>query len=457
MPEVDKIVHLLRLRGPTRSGDVASELRMSRATLSRRVREIRSDLIVLGRGRATRLALRHPDRRRPFPLYEVPETGLPMNLGGLVPTRSGEWFLEAENPPSMLLHDDFRDGLFPGWPWFLEDLRPSGFLGRAFGRRVAKLLGYPPDPGQWTDLQIAEALSRFGANLPGCFILGEMAFDESQRVRIAADNRTRTTDTSKEYPLRAEEALGEQEDIGSSAAGEQPKFTTTIQEADDSTPREVLVKFSPPVNTPSGRRWADLLRAEFYAAQVLADHGFQTARTRILEAGGRAFLESTRFDRTGNMGRRGVVSLRALDAAFVGSASENWAASARALEAAELIHSSDREKIIRLHCFGELIGNSDMHFGNISFFLAERFPLPLCPVYDMLPMYFRPTSAGEIRRANLAPNLPRPENETAWRETWPVAYEYWKRVSRSAEISRAFRQIARESIRTVERLRQLSG
>ncbi len=451
-----RLLHHLRVNGPTRSSDLVAQLGLSRATLSRRVRDLGSAVVVVGKGRATQLAARHPDGDPAFPLYRISEPGRATAVGQLTPIETGEWFLQSSDCPPALCHGEFKQGLFPGWPWFLDDLRPAGFLGRAFAKQIARLLDYDTDPGRWSDLQVATALGRFGSKLAGNFILGESALDEFQREKVRIAEGFYRNNTPAIYPEKAERVLNDGEEFGSSAGGEQPKFTTLVCDTQEAPPREVIVKFSPPTDTPAGRRWADLLWAEHLANQTLAEYGFVVARTRVLEYGGRAFLESTRFDRVNASGRRGVVSLRALDAAYIGQSSENWAVCARRLHAADLIDANDRDSIVRLHCFGELIGNSDMHFGNVSFFLPDERPLPLCPIYDMLPMRFRPTAAGEIRETKLAPNLPRPENETAWQEMWPAALDYWKRLARSREVSGDFRQIATGAIDALQRIRTLA-
>lgn len=51
----------------------------------------------------------------------------------------------------------------------------------------------------------------------------------------------------------------------SSAGGEQPKFTIREKKQDGSI-THWLIKFSPPANTPSGIRWADLLICKHIAA-----------------------------------------------------------------------------------------------------------------------------------------------------------------------------------------------
>jgi hypothetical protein len=53
--------------------------------------------------------------------------------------------------------------------------------------------------------------------------------------------------------------------------------------------------------------------------EQLAACGRAASRTDLFQAGGRTFLEVERFDGVGLSGRRGLVSMAALDAEFVGS------------------------------------------------------------------------------------------------------------------------------------------
>jgi hypothetical protein len=65
---------------------------------------------------------------------------------------------------------------------------------------------------------------------------------------------------------------------------------------------------------------ADLLVCEHLAAQTLsAIEGHCAARTRIIQASGRTFLESERFDRSGDLGRSAAVTLFAVEAALIGA------------------------------------------------------------------------------------------------------------------------------------------
>jgi len=83
-----------------------------------------------------------------------------------------------------------------------------------------------------------------------------------------------------------------------------------------------------------------------------------------------------RFDRTVDvLGQRGFVSLL----------TQGW------------VDRDAQAAMGRLHVFGRLIGNSDMHQGNLSFRLVDRGPLPLAPAYDMLPMSLAPSRTGVLR------------------------------------------------------------
>jgi hypothetical protein len=292
-------------------------------------------------------------------------------------------------------------------------MRPQGFLGRHFARRHATLLQVPENPTLWTDDDALHALSLLGGDTPGNLILGEAAcrawLDQVQGHRQAPDAQGWAEDELAEaYPRLAEQALAEGV-VGSSAGGEFPKFTALRREA----AQHVLVKLSGSDGAPGTQRWADLLVCEHLAGQVLHDQlGIPAAASRLLMAAGRTFLEVARFDRHGLFGRSGLVSWAALDGAFFGTAGRPWGEAGRRLAERGWLCAQEAEQLTRLWHFGQLIGNSDMHDGNLSFQLktgttgsdetggsqvssqrdvARLSPrLRLAPVYDMLPMRWRP-------------------------------------------------------------------
>lgn len=460
-PSSQDLLYYLQIHGPTLSSVLVSHFGMSRPTLSRRLQELGDCVVSIGHARATQLAARHKDAASSISLYRVLENGQVEPVGQLTPIQEGEhtqWLLTSETPQPALCQGEFKDGLYPGWPWFLEDVRPAGFLGRAFGKRMAELFQIKEKPEDWTDLELLLTLTGFGSNLSGNFILGYgRALDESQdhKIKVAGGYYANNAPEAS-YSLLAQRSLDDDEEYGSSACGEQPKFTTMVCDTPKQTPRAVIVKFSPELTTPVGRRWADLLCAEHLANQVLRTAGIDSANTRIFEMGDRVFLESERFDRIGPTGRRGLVSLRALDAAYIGQGSGSWADCARKLHAVNLIAANDLERITQLDCFGQLIANTDMHFGNLSFLLPGNAPYPLAPVYDMLPMQFRPSSTGEVIERRFEPKLPKPENQAAWLQMMPVALDYWQQVSSHESISPDFQQIATDAIDALQRIHKIA-
>ncbi|WP_093443035.1 hypothetical protein [Variovorax sp. 770b2] len=80
---------------------------------------------------------------------------------------------------------------------------------------------------------------------------------------------------------------------------------------------------------------------------------------------------------------------RLLNSTFVGPDGRPWEESVRPLTKMGWITGGDLGRIGLLGHFGQLIGNSDMHDGNLSFQPTQgRRPahLQLAPIYDMLPM-----------------------------------------------------------------------
>jgi hypothetical protein len=226
-----------------------------------------------------------------------------------------------------------------------------------------------------------------------------------------------------------------------------------LQDRDRSL-RPVLVKFSPPLGQATGQRWADLLRCEWHALQSLALHGLAAGDAATLDAGNRRFLEIPRFDRHGAAGRRGVVSLESVHTALGGSLPRSWPRAAEDLHRGGLLDDAGLDTIRRLHAFGELIGNTDMHPGNLAFRLDDSLPLQTTPAYDMLPMLWAPGQHGEIVERPFAPAPPLPADRDAWHEAAAWAECFWERVEDDSSIGAAARRQARGCRSFVHRLRQ---
>lgn len=449
-PLEERVFAALRERGASTVRELVARLGASQPSLSRALTALGTRVVRIGRARRSRYAALRDVRGlgSRFPLFRIDRDGRPQHFGELSALAGDGCLVDAPHALAWL-RGSFEDGLFPGLPWFLDDLRPQGFLGRQFAHRFARELGLPDDLARWGDDAVLAALLLRGDDAPGDFVLGEAALDVALR---AAPMPMPEASRASRYAALATAALAG-ESIGSSAAGEQPKFTACVADRAGRV-RHVIVKFSEPVRThASARRWADLLRCEHLAAVLLAEHGHASASTELIESGGRCCLESTRFDRSGQHGRRGFVTLAAWSDAHVGER-DDWPTAARRMLAVGVIDAATLLQIEQRWWFGRLIGNTDMHFGNLGFFLDDRLPLALAPAYDMLPMLYRPAGNGAIVAREFDPPPPLPATLEAWRVAAGWADEYWQRVAACREISTGFRRIARDNHAALQRLRQ---
>jgi len=430
-------------RGVLTARDIAEALDVSQSTVSRLITGMRASRIVrMGRARSSRYALRRSVRSigSTWPLYRIDPDGSPKTIGRLYALEGGRWYVEQDEPWDAVRGVEFPDGLYPGLPWFLQDLRPRGFLGRSFARRYSARLGVPADPRRWSDDDIALALVQLGDNLPGDLVVGETALTAAQMVRTRDVTAVSAGARPVVYPTKADATVSG-EWPGSSAAGEQPKFTVCLSDRPGAT-RHAIVKFSGNGNRAEDRRWADLLVAEHVANGVLSEHGVPCASTQILQSAGRYFLESTRFDRVGEQGRRGLVSLEALDAAFFGALDTPWTDAASRLLADGWLTQADSARLSLLWWFGSFIGNTDMHYGNVSLFLDRARPLALAPAYDMVPMLYRPDSEGYLPNDPIVPPPPLPETRDLWLQAEGLAEAFWSRLASNDWVSAGFRDLA---------------
>ena len=100
--------------------------------------------------------------------------------------------------------------------------------------------------------------------------------------------------------------------------------------------------------------------------------------------------------------------------------------------------AEDIELAERIYDFGLAIGNTDMHFGNISFYVEHDLPFALAPIYDMLPMFYAPLSDGTLRNEPLQSIPPTKESRE-------MAKNFWKSISANANVSTSFRRIAKQN------------
>ena len=440
-----RLTRELRLRGSATATELASAIGISQPTVSRTITAAGDRILRIGRARSTRYALTREIGRAGgrWPLFRIDAGGRGEQLGELRALHEDAFHFQADGDRPALLTPPFESGLFPGLPWFLDDLRPQGFLGRALAQRVATDIGAGPELALWRVDDIALALLRHGSDLPGDLVLGEAMLQQAQNEALNPINVLQPDQRDRHYPTLALAALQGQL-AGSSAGGEQPKFTVTVSDRDQYCP--MIVKFSDRRDSPGGQRWSDLLRCEHVASTLLADAGLRAASNEIVEADGRTFLQSSRFDRTPQLGRCGLLSLAALDAAFYGHGRIDWPRFAEQLALDGWISRDDAQALRRIGWFGALIGNSDMHLGNVSLILTDARPLALAPVYDMLPMQFRPAVSGEIVPRRLVVDLPLPKQRDDWQFAATIAREFWQHTADAAEVSPSMRDIAGDAL-----------
>jgi hypothetical protein len=419
--------------GTASSPELEASVGLSQSAVSRQLRALMAERKILRIG-STRGA-RYGSLRSiegigsQWPVHRVDPRGSVQILGTLHALAANEYYFEATDSSFAW------GGLSSGLPYFLQDQRPAGFLGRAVPRRYPEL-NLPQRVSDWNDDHYLRYLVQRGSDVVGDLIVGKSALNEylatvGQRVPLQPSDRER------EYPRLANEVM-EGGLPGSSAHGEHPKFATLIEESSKIT--HVLVKFSPTMGTPAGRRWSDLLVAEHLAHEVLRDAKISAAQSRIDHFADQAFLEVTRFDRKGRNGRIGVTSLFAIDTAQYG-ALDNWAAAAERLHSDGSIDANTLETIRLLAAFGALIANTDRHFGNLAFFDRYDGNFSLAPVYDMLPMLFAPEHAQVVART-FTPEPPTADTLRVYGRARDLAATYWQRLSEDRRISSEFRAMS---------------
>ncbi len=414
--------HADRLRlslaqGPLSARQLAEKLEVSQPTVSRSIAALGIEIVRIGAGRAIQYALRDSGRGiEDVPVYRVAADGTIRRLGVLMPVRPDGFVMRRENGATL-----YSESL----PWWLLDMRPQGFLGRAYAEHHAAALGLPPRLTEWSETHVLRALVAHGENVVGNLLLGDISRDRF------VDAAAPTSVDRAQYPSLAEAA--ERGEIpGSSAGGEQPKFVAF-------TDRHVLVKFSSVPDNPVSRRWCDLLAAEHLAAQVLLGAGVPASISQLLDIDGRRFLEIERFDRLGSLGRRALHSLTSVEAEFVGNAASPWPTLVSTLADNGTVTAEAAAGASLLYAFGTLIGNTDMHNGNLSFVGEHGKPYQLAPAYDMLPMAFAPRSGGalpsELPPARLHPGV-QPDD---WRCALSLADEFIARMDGANSFSDAWR------------------
>lgn len=430
----DSILERLRT-GVQTTSDLGARLGVGPSTLSRALTALQRDgrVLKIGTTRGARYGLHRmvAGTGPAWPVLRIDAAGAAHELGRLHALEPHHHYFDS--PQAALT------GLTDGIPYFLQDQRPAGFLGRAVPANHADLQ-LPQRVQDWTDDHYLLWLTRRGADCVSDLIVGSEAFDrhlESLKTRAVLS----MADRPQAYAQLADTVMAHGLP-GSSAHGEQPKFTALLERPGQRA--QVIVKFSPPDTTAIGQRWSDLLVAEHLAHVHLRGAGIAAAQSTLLRAGGRMFLEVERFDRNGADGRIGVVSLLAVDAARFGRL-DNWSSAATRLANHGQLPAADAATIHVLEAFAMLIANIDRHFGNLALFDRYDGRFTLAPVYDMLPMLFAPADGQLVERRFEPPN-PTTGLLSAWARALELAEGYWQRVADDGRISTEFRGICARNL-----------
>ncbi len=431
MERVEQLLGVLRSRGLLRGAEIQRALGISQPVMSRLIREAGSRVCRFGRSVATRYAVPREVNGigRQAPVFRVDDRGQAHRHGVLHFLAGGGTWLERVSGDGQA---------FPELPPFLEDMRLQGYIGRRFPARYPELT-LPSRITDWNDDHHVIALASRGEDCVGNLIIGEESLDRF--LSQSAQHHPR-----EDYPRLAAGALAGQP--GSSAGGEHPKFVTSTEE------RGVLVKFAAG-DGGAADRWRDLLVCEHLALEVLQEAEIPVPRSACFDVDGSRYLELERFDRIGRKGRRGVISLYALNCHYLGEPFDSWSrATQRIVEEPTLSLDADQaERLVWLDTFGDLIGNTDRHFGNCCFFAEEarQLSLTLAPVYDMLPMVFAPADGNLVERP-FAPRPPSTLNLHVWHQAASLAQTYWSRLCQEERLSPGFRLIAANCRETLSKM-----
>jgi hypothetical protein len=439
------VLTILRLTHRLPAADLLARLGVSRATMTRAIRTLGAAVVTRGQARRKAYAARRALRGdvAPLPLFRVDAAGRGSEIAQLDLVYPQGCALKLAADFDWPLPAEMADGWFEGLPYPLEDMRPQGFLGRQFARRNAALLQVAENPDNWSEDDALYAMALLGDDLPGDLIVGEPAYRRFLAQVQAGGDFLSEEDAEAGYLERAQAALANGF-VGSSAGGDFPKFTARRMTRGE--PAHFIVKFSGTDDSAGALRFADLLVCEHLALETVARQlGIEASASRVMQAGGRTFLEVRRFDRHGAFGRSPVCSWLALNAALFGLGGLSWATGAAALLERGLIETGTAQAIARLWHFGRLIGNTDMHDGNLAF----RPGLSLAPVYDMLPMLYAPVRGVELPERIFAPPLPLPAEEASWRKAVDAAAGFWQLAAADTRISAGFRLTCAENAQTV--------
>ncbi len=432
--DLEKLIEtLIASRTTITAKEVCDELNISQAKFSRISTKIKDKIISYGKGKSTRYAIRRKVEGlgSEFPIYILNNMGVVIHAANIKCIQAKGFIVDSLIP-------EIKSLAYSDLPYWLDDLRPSGFIGKLIPRKHPEL-NFPQDVRLWDSTSCIHYWTLLAWDLIGNFIIGEKAYELYLQDLKNPQHAVNQNKLAEQYNSIADEVLS-LGTAGSSAGGEQPKFLAFNQEQQ----KRVLVKFSPFTKGSLTDRRKDLLISEHICHVVLnkIQPGL-AAESEIVISDSRLFLEIQRFDRTGISGRRGLISLNALDSQFTGSHG-SWREIALELFQNTIISKDMLDNILWRYYFGLLIANNDMHSWNLSFYCLGEKITALAPVYDMLPMFYAPLHE-QISDKAFEFKLPPPQDVNIWQDCLKTALRFWQEVSEQRLISDTFRKIAEKN------------
>jgi len=110
-----------------------------------------------------------------------------------------------------------------------------------------------------------------------------------------------------------------------------------------------------------------------------------------------------------------------------------------------------------LYAFGTLIGNADMHNGNLSFIGEHGRPYQLAPAYDMLPMGFAPRSGGALPDEFPSARIHSGVEPETWRQALVLAEEFIRAMTSDSRFSENWVPCRDALVRHIEEARVKIG
>lgn len=430
---------LLPLReGPASSTSLVRALQLPRPTLNRALQNLQrsGEVMKVGAPRGARYALPRmvAGAGSTWPVYQVDPAGRVHQFGRLDALMPRHFHFETP-------HAALR-GLTEGLPWFLHALKPSGFLARA-----SKLPPRAPTEaaGACADDADLAWFTREGWDAPGDLIVGAEALEAwraARAHRAVIDGR----DRPRHYMRRAEAVLEGGGHASAQMPGDSPKFTALTDHGGHRV--HVVVKFSPPLDTPEGQRAGERLFAEHLAHVYLNARGVCAVHSRVFRFGGRIFLEVDRFDRVGAEGRRAVASLASLGLRGI-DGQWGWSQAAAHLASAGVLPKNDARQIRLMEAFSALIGNRQRQADDLGFFHRPDGRLALAPAYDITPAVFH----GEGVVARFEPPSQPPILADVWLQARRLAEGFWERLAAETQFSTPFRESCAQALKALRSAR----